>query len=54
MSFDINLARGVITVLWLTLFVAISVTAWSRRQRPKFDAAARAPLEDVDRPLSGR
>ncbi len=54
MSFDLNLARGVITVLWCTLFIAIACTAWGRRRRPEFEAAAREPLDDLDGPLSGR
>lgn len=48
MTLDINLARGVITILWFSLFVAVSVTAWSHRRRAEFDAAARLPLEPAE------
>jgi len=46
MSIDLNLARGILTVLWMSLFVAIAVTAWSRHGRQSFEAAARLPLEN--------
>ena len=48
MRLDINLARGIVTVLWFSLFVAISVNAWSRRRRAEFDAAAHLPLEAAE------
>ena len=47
--FDINLVRGVITVLWFGLFVAISLSAWSARRREEFRRAALMPLENPGR-----
>ncbi len=46
MRLDLTLVRAVITVLWFALFLAIAASAWSRRERAKFEAAARLPLED--------
>jgi len=48
MTFDVNLARGIVTVLWFALFVAIWIAAWSRRRKADFAAAARLPLEPLD------
>jgi cbb3-type cytochrome oxidase subunit 3 len=48
MRFDINLARGIVTILWFALFIAIAVTAWSKRRSAEFEAAARMPLEPQD------
>jgi len=46
MKFDINLARGIITVLWFALFVVIWGAAWSRERKREFDAAAQLPLRE--------
>ena len=48
MRFDINLARGIVTILWFALFIAIAVTAWSKRRSEEFAAAARMALEPDD------
>jgi len=48
MSLDLNLARGIVTVLWFALFVAIWLAAWSRKRKREFAAAARLPLEPVE------
>jgi cbb3-type cytochrome oxidase subunit 3 len=48
MRFDINLARGIVTILWFALFIAIAVNAWSRRRSEEFEAAARMALEPPD------
>jgi cbb3-type cytochrome oxidase subunit 3 len=48
MRFDINLARGIVTILWFALFVAIAVTAWSKRRSEEFEAAARMALDPQD------
>ena len=45
MNIDLNLARGIITVAWFILFVAIWGAAWSRSRRQEFSAAAQLPLE---------
>ena len=52
MSFDLNFIRGIVTVLWFALFVAICIAAWSRKRKADFDAAARLPLEPLDGPGS--
>jgi cbb3-type cytochrome oxidase subunit 3 len=48
MRFDINLARGIVTILWFALFIAIAVSAWSRRRSKEFEAASRMALEPED------
>lgn len=42
---DINLLRGIVTVLTFILFIGIVIWAWSGRNRERFDEAARLPLE---------
>ncbi|CAM5783746.1 MAG: cbb3-type cytochrome c oxidase subunit 3 [Burkholderiales bacterium] len=42
---DINLLRGVITVVTFIVFVGIVVWAWSGRNRARFEEAARLPFE---------
>jgi cbb3-type cytochrome oxidase subunit 3 len=54
MRFDINLARGIVTILWFALFIAIAVTAWSKRRSAEFEAAARMALEPQDTAPSSR
>jgi cytochrome c oxidase cbb3-type subunit IV len=44
--FDINIARGVITIAWFVLFIALWLSCWSRRRRAEYDAAARLPFEE--------
>lgn len=46
MHFDIGLASGIVTVVWLLMFIAVCWWAWSGRRRKDFAAAARLPLED--------
>ena len=48
MSFDLNQVRGIVTVLWFALFVAIWIAAWSGKRHKDFAAAARLPLESED------
>ena len=48
MRFDINLARGIVTILWFALFIAIAVSAWSKRRSAEFEAAARMALDSQD------
>jgi cytochrome c oxidase cbb3-type subunit IV len=51
---DAGLLRGIFTVLMLVLFIGICFWAWSARQKPVFDKAARMPLEsDDDPPAAG-
>ncbi|MBS0501988.1 MAG: cbb3-type cytochrome c oxidase subunit 3 [Burkholderiaceae bacterium] len=42
---DINVLRGVITVVTFIVFVGIVVWAWSGRNRARFEEAARLPFE---------
>ena len=46
MDFDLNLLRAVVTTLLLAAFVGIAVWAYSKRNRSRFDEAARLPLHD--------
>ncbi|MBL0027916.1 MAG: CcoQ/FixQ family Cbb3-type cytochrome c oxidase assembly chaperone [Rhodanobacteraceae bacterium] len=43
---DFGVVSGVITAVLLITFLAGVAWAWSARQKPAFDAAARLPLED--------
>ncbi len=43
---DINDLRSAVTVVSLLTFLGIVVWAWSRRNRDRFDEAARLPFED--------
>jgi cytochrome c oxidase cbb3-type subunit IV len=43
---NIGTLRGIVTAILLVLFVWLVIWAWSRKRRPKFDAAARLPLEE--------
>ena len=42
---DINLARSLVTVVSLVLFIGIVAWAWSRKRKADFDEAARLPFE---------
>ncbi|MFA9230842.1 MAG: cbb3-type cytochrome oxidase subunit 3 [Microgenomates group bacterium] len=43
---DINDLRSVVTVVSLLTFVGIVVWAWSKRNKPNFDEAARLPFNE--------
>ena len=43
---DINTLRSLVTVVSLLVFLGIVVWAWSRRNRERFDEAARLPFQD--------
>ena len=45
MQLDINTVRGAVTVAWFVLFIALWASAWSRRRRAEYEAAARLPFE---------
>ena len=47
---DIGIVRGLITALILLLFLGIWAWSFSKRRKPDFDAAARLPLDDGDKP----
>ncbi len=42
---------GIFTTLLLVIFLGIVAWAYSRKRRASFDAAARLPLENDDKPL---
>jgi cytochrome c oxidase cbb3-type subunit 4 len=46
MNIDLNTLRSVVTVISLLAFVGIVAWAWSRRNRERFDEAARLPFQD--------
>ena len=43
---DVNDLRSAVTVLSLLIFLGIAAWAWSRRNRDRFDEAARLPFAD--------
>ncbi|MBN9371542.1 MAG: cytochrome oxidase [Hydrogenophaga sp. SCN 70-13] len=43
---DINTLRSIVTVISLLVFLGIVAWAWSRRNRERFDEAARLPFQD--------
>ncbi len=43
---DLNDLRSAVTVISLLTFLGIVAWAWSRRNRHRFDEAARLPFED--------
>lgn len=43
---DINTLRAIVTVVSLVTFLGIVMWAWSRRNRERFDEAARLPFQD--------
>ena len=53
MHIDLGTVRGLVTVAWFGLFVALCVSTWSRKRRAEFDAAARLPFDPSDH-LSGQ
>jgi cytochrome c oxidase cbb3-type subunit IV len=46
MNMDINTLRSAVTVISLLVFLGIVAWAWSRRNRERFDEAARLPFQD--------
>ena len=46
---DINVFRGIVTGVLLTLFVWLCIWAWSKGRKAAFDDAARLPLEEEPR-----
>ena len=43
---DINDLRSIVTVVSMLTFLGIVAWAWSRRNRERFDEAARLPFQD--------
>jgi cytochrome c oxidase cbb3-type subunit 4 len=48
----IGIVRGVITLVLMLLFIALTLWAWSGRRKKLFDAMARLPIEE-DVPAPG-
>ena len=42
---DINQLRSIVTVVAFVVFIGIVFWAWSRRNKERFDEAARLPFE---------
>jgi cytochrome c oxidase cbb3-type subunit IV len=43
---DVNTIRGLLTLAFLIVFVAIVFYAWSGRNRQRFDEAAQLPFDE--------
>lgn len=43
---DMNLFRGIITVILLVAFIGLWIWAWSSKRRKQFDEAANLPFRD--------
>ena len=46
---DINDLRSIVTLLLFVAFIGIVAWAWSRRNKKRFDEAARLPFADEQR-----
>jgi len=46
MSLDINVIRGILTVLLLIAFSGLCIWAWSRQRQAAFTEAANLPFAD--------
>ena len=51
-SLDINTIRGLLTVTFMVMFLAIIAYAWSARNRRRFEEAGRMIFDDVPRPTN--
>lgn len=47
---DINLFRGLLTLILFVLFAGLLFWSYSKRRRQEFDAAAQLPLENDSSP----
>jgi cytochrome c oxidase cbb3-type subunit 4 len=45
MNIDVNDLRSAVTLVSLLVFAGICAWAWARRNQPRFDEAARLPLD---------
>ena len=50
---DINDLRALYTVLMFLVFIGVCWWAWSKKTKPRFDAAARLPFEEPEFPPRG-
>ncbi len=53
MPFDSGVLSGLMAGLLLVLFTLVSAWAYSAHRKPRYEAAARLPLEDDDGPPNG-
>ncbi|MEM7500590.1 MAG: cbb3-type cytochrome c oxidase subunit 3 [Pseudomonadota bacterium] len=51
---DINLFRGLLTLILFVLFAGLLFWSYSKKRRHEFDAAAQLPLENDSSPPSER
>lgn len=55
MSIDLGDSMGVLTILFMVLFIGIWIWAWRKKHRKKFDRMAALPMEDdFDAPTDNR
>jgi cytochrome c oxidase cbb3-type subunit 4 len=47
-----GLVRGLLTVVLMASFIAMTFWVWSRHNKTRFDAASRMPLEEDPHPDS--
>ncbi len=47
---NLSFLHSVWTVMLFILFIGIVIWAWSAKRKPRFDEAARLPLEEDDAP----
>jgi cytochrome c oxidase cbb3-type subunit 4 len=45
---DINIIRGVLTIVLIIAFLGLVVWAWSSKRKDSFDKLSRMPLEEDD------
>lgn len=45
---DLNVLRGILSVLFLLIFLGIVAWAWSKEQIPRFEQAAQLPFDEND------
>jgi cytochrome c oxidase cbb3-type subunit 4 len=49
----IGVVRGVLTLILMVCFIALTAWAWSGRRKAQFESMARVPLEDEPDAASG-
>ncbi len=50
---DMGTVRGLLTAILLVLFIGLVAWTWSRKRKPEYDEAAKMPLNDDDKPMTG-
>jgi cbb3-type cytochrome oxidase subunit 3 len=48
----IGIVRGVITLILMVLFIALTIRTWSRGSKESFESMAKLPLEDDDKAVT--